>query len=353
MTHAPAILVRCDGSAELGLGHVVRCLALADELRDRHGCAVTFAMRYGPLGVEMVGAAGYPVMQPRPDEDFGYRAWLLDSIAAGDAEALVLDVRDELGRDDVGRVAAAAGVVVAAIDDVSQRRLAADVDFLPPVPQVRRLSWADARGVARVGWEWVPLRREFSEPATTAQSQGIPTVLVTMGGSDPLGLTSYVIQELDALDGDFEVVVVLGPGFLHEEALATALLKSLRTYDLRRGADVRALMVRATVAVAAFGVTAYELAATGVPAVYLCLTPDHAESASAFVDEGIAVSLGVADEVGPGRIAAAVEVILRDDLGRKRMSNRARALVDGRGASRIADEIVARTSDSTLSCVRT
>ena len=38
----------------------------------------------------------------------------------------------------------------------------------------------------------------------------------------------------------------------------------------------------ADLAVASFGVTAYELAAVGVPAVYLCLTDDHAESAEAF-----------------------------------------------------------------------
>ena len=39
------VIVRCDGSPAIGMGHVSRCLALAGELRDVHGCAVTFAMR--------------------------------------------------------------------------------------------------------------------------------------------------------------------------------------------------------------------------------------------------------------------------------------------------------------------
>jgi spore coat polysaccharide biosynthesis protein SpsF len=41
---------------------------------------------------------------------------------------------------------------------------------------------------------------------------------------------------------------------------------------------------------AAFGVTAYELAAFGVPAIYLSLTQDHALSASAFEQDGMGLA---------------------------------------------------------------
>lgn len=50
-----------------------------------------------------------------------------------------------------------------------------------------------------------------------------------------------------------------------------------RCYDVREDAhDMPALMAQADLAIASFGVTAYELAARGVPAIYLCLTDDHA-----------------------------------------------------------------------------
>ena len=39
------ILFRCDGSKEIGLGHVVRCFALADELQKQNKeSVITFAM---------------------------------------------------------------------------------------------------------------------------------------------------------------------------------------------------------------------------------------------------------------------------------------------------------------------
>ena len=101
-----------------------------------------------------------------------------------------------------------------------------------------------------------------------------------------------------------------------------------------------ALMAQADLAVASFSVTAYELAAIGVPAIYLCLTADHAESASTFAQAGIGVVLGVP---GPGddmTLAARIQELLDDPRRRQAMAGRARTLTDGRGSARIAGILV-------------
>ena len=43
---------------------------------------------------------------------------------------------------------------MAAIDDGSDRRLACDFAYYPPVPQALALDWTGARTVPRIGWEW-------------------------------------------------------------------------------------------------------------------------------------------------------------------------------------------------------
>ncbi len=334
------VLFRCDGDAQVGLGHICRSLALADELRDRDGCGVSFAMAAGPAGFELVGRARYPVERSDGERE---EIWLNALIHRLKPDALVLDVRSELSRGKVEDWRSD-GVLIVTIDDPSERRLAADLAFYPPVPQVQRMDWTGFTGQLYVGWEWIPLRREFSHRPARAPHER-PVVLVTMGGSDPAGLTLKAVEALDLLDDDFGTVVLLGPGFSHLEALKDLLSMTRRHFDVHQNAaNIPALMADADLAVASFGVTAYELAAMGVPTVYLCLTEDHADAASAFPEAEIGVSLGIHSEVMPQILAQSVVSLLENAEIRRQMSARAVALVDGRGAYRIADQIAKKMS---------
>src|SRR5262249_58095502 len=92
-----SVVIRCDGNHDLGMGHVSRCLALAGELRDREGCAVTFAMRdAATAGAAAVRAAGYLVDPIRASGSDDYGDELHAAIASRGAAAVVIDVRDAL-----------------------------------------------------------------------------------------------------------------------------------------------------------------------------------------------------------------------------------------------------------------
>jgi spore coat polysaccharide biosynthesis protein SpsF len=158
-----------------------------------------------------------------------------------------------------------------------------------------------------------------------------------MGGSDPAGLTLVALRALALVPTPVKCVVLIGPGFRHDVELAGLLETALHETAVVRNGDVRAQMLAADMAVLSFGVTAYEAAACALPAVHLCLTPDHALSASTMDQAGIAVSLGLADDVADADAAEAIESMLADATGRAAIGARARGLVDGNGAARIAD----------------
>jgi spore coat polysaccharide biosynthesis protein SpsF len=340
-----SILIRCDGWAEIGFGHVVRCLALADELRDAHGCEVAFAMIKATAGCSLVESKGYRVLTADRDAvSQDYARWLCASVDEVKAGVLVLDVRDDLPINAVSALKKR-GIVIAAIDDPSDRRLLADLAFYPPVPQVWRMDWTGFSGKLYAGWQWVILRREFSHPIRRERHEH-PVILVTMGGSDPSGLTLKAVRALDMLDGDFETLVLLGPGFLHQTALYDLVSKMRRKFHLLRDVkNIPELMSQADLALGSFGVTAYELAAMGVPGIFMCLTEDHAESASVFVEAGMGECVGLHDHICAQVLSSALRRLMENRSRWEEMSTACLKNVDGRGASRVADKIMGRIAD--------
>jgi UDP-2,4-diacetamido-2,4,6-trideoxy-beta-L-altropyranose hydrolase len=339
VTKPLSALFRCDASSSIGLGHVVRCLALADEMHANHDVAVSFAIRSSPLAAELVQRRGYPIFLASDSEILNQEAWLSDCILKSEAQILIADVRDDLSRTTLDALAKQ-GTVIALLDDLSDRRLAADFVFYPPVPQLERVDWSGFRGKLCIGWEWIVLRPQFAESVAPRDKSKF-SLLIAMGGSDPAGLTLKAVRALDRLDEEFESVIVVGVGFCHRQALRELLGQTRRRFAVREDvSEMSAAMAEASMAICSFGMTAYELAAMGVPSVYVCLTDDHAQSASALAAAGMGISVGVNDQDVETRLAMAAERLLVDKNIRAQMSVRARELVDGRGASRIAELLV-------------
>jgi spore coat polysaccharide biosynthesis protein SpsF len=164
-----------------------------------------------------------------------------------------------------------------------------------------------------------------------------------MGGSDPFELTIKCAHALAKLDPVFRARFVIGPGVANCGQLARSIVALSSNFETLEGADGLATeFASCDVALAAFGVTAYELAAYGVPALYLCLTPDHALSASAFEAAGIGQSLGLAESVRDEDIASAVLALLNDSTRRREMRAAGLATVDGEGSSRVAADLAER-----------
>ena len=119
--------------------------------------------------------------------------------------------------------------------------------------------------------------------------------------------------------------------------MARGLVALKKNYETVEGADDLSIeYANADVALCAFGVTAYELAASGIPAIYLGLNDDHVASASAFADAGMGISLGLAGKVSDAEIARNVQWLLNKPNVRREMRT-AGAFADGwsgRGAHR-------------------
>lgn len=314
------------------MGHVIRCLALADELNVTFNYNIHFAMRRSALGINKVKETYAVLESSEMDNNFNYASWLEDCIKKTAADVLVLDVRDGFKRQGLKQLKQKTGIKVITIDDPEDKRLESDLAFYPPVPQLEKVNWDDFEGELHVGWEYVILRKEFSRPQLKPNNP-IPIILVAMGATDPKRLTFIVLKALKNVSGKIKIEVLVGNQYPFMDKLEKTVKQfSKRIVIHQSPSNVAEIMARADLAIVSFGVTAYELAAVNTPALYLCLTPDHALSAKALDAAGMGFSLGMYLGINDSKIRNTVEDMFINLSGFSNFNNR----IYGRGVSRIA-----------------
>lgn len=335
-THG-TVLIRADGGGSLGLGHVMRTLAIAEVLRDELGYGVVFAMDVrGRLadGAAIVEGAGFPVQRQNGDDEAEWLTGLCEEVQPG---SVLLDIRTDLSADDVKRFRKSVAKVVT-LDDGSDRRLAADVAIFPPVPQVQEMNWSGAEGKVIADWDHVVLSAGASHGKTgLSKPNQPPRLLVNFGGSDPFALTVPAARLLSGMGVPVDPTFVLGPGVAGAEPLAREIRDCSDRFRVEIAPDdFGGLAASHDLALIAFGVTAYELAHLGVPAVLVCLDEDQFASAASFEAEGIGSrSLMPAAGQLPD-LADDLKSWLKDPEKRLKAARRSVDLVDGLGANRVA-----------------
>lgn len=286
---APSFVLRIDAGPRVGYGHAGRCLALWEQLRDR--CQIAVA---DSAAAAFVGRWGARVAGPE---------------ARGDVTII-----DRAPAAEVGEVQAErdAGSAVCLIDDAGPARGLAQAVVDPPTGP----SWPPADGARLGGFEHALVREEIR--ASRAEPLPGVGVLVSLGGSDPTGLTAPLCSALDR--AGIATTAVLGPGYDGPRPPGEVLGDPALWPRALAGADLL---------VTGFGHTLLEAAHVGVAALAVPRHERDAREAAAFAAHGT-MEWATADDV----VAAVGDLHGSDRL--RAMRRAGPALVDGRGAERVA-----------------
>ena len=338
-------LFRVDAGPGIGLGHLQRCLALAERLVER-GADATFlapaagdvrerveaaGCRLEPLDVDLAAAGGDRDLAQLMARAKGHAADMLvvDSYAVSAAylQALCAAGYRVVRLDDFGGEPVPAHIVINA------GAHAAELSYRP--------AWSGTRLL--LGPAFALLRSEFADLPNSAASSDVREVLVAAGGADAQEVTASLVEGLDRSAGEFSVHVLVGPFAASPSGVDAAAGRSRRTVRWSSvSAGIAALMRGADLAISAAGQTTYELAACGTPTIAFQVANNQAPSLQALARAGIVKSAG--DSRIPGladRVLAALDELRLDRAERLRMGEAARRLVDGRGADRVADVLLA------------
>jgi spore coat polysaccharide biosynthesis protein SpsF len=265
----------------------------------------------------------------------GYEEWLDECLEITKADVFIMDVRDGLDPKYIAKVRRR-GIFTVTIDDPEDKRLSTDLAFYPPVPQIYKMDWSGFTGTLYCGWEYVILRDEFRSKFSIKENK-YPKLLITMGGSDPENLTLQVLKSVEKLPTHCDIDILIGPGFTGRNELEDFLKKTKKNTTVYSNlTDPAELFSSSDLAIVSFGTTAYELARVGIPAIYLCLSEDHIESASLFEKNGLGIIAGRYDKVDGEILIKHIIALLNDKQKRLNMKRAGPDTIDGKGAERIS-----------------
>jgi UDP-2,4-diacetamido-2,4,6-trideoxy-beta-L-altropyranose hydrolase len=344
MSSSPTLFVRVEASAKIGIGHIMRCLALAEAWIDSGGEVVLFSRldiseligKTTDRGIEWRSLSECQTTQ----EEFRR----VESIVNKNKEKgnwICVDGYDFDAAYLEGLVDCKANLLLISdlampiprrVDILLNQNIGADKLDYPGVNSVRRL----------LGTDFALIRKEFSQhlPFKKRISRQARHILVTCGGSDPDGVTLKILENIRSTNvSPLKIRVVVGP--------ANKYLKEVKErIEVHEGLDVDfyyspdnlvTLMEWADLAISSGGSTLWELFLLGVPTLGLCLADNQANSLVESEKRGAIINCGSWKTLRWDWFSHMVNDVLMNSSCREQLSQNGQNVVDGHGAERVVE----------------
>jgi len=339
------IFIRTDASINVGTGHVMRCLTLADELRQK-ATDIRFICREGPGNlISYIGNRGYKIHQLPGEIDIETDRKLTKEILSKYETKLDWLIIDRYDIDiswehPLGKYAKKFMV----IDDLANREHDCDLllDQNYNKNENRYNGFVPEDCIQLLGPEYAILRPQFRKARgnLTRRDGGVNRILVFMGGSDPKNVTSKVLRAIHMLErSDIAVDVVIGNlSPYHDEIkiLASKIPNAICHHNVENMAK---LMSSADLCIGAGGTATWERCCEGLPTITLILAENQKDISESLAKEGALINLGWYHNVTENNIKEKIEGLIDGPQEMATMSEKSRRLVDGKGVNRVVDTI--------------
>lgn len=341
--HSQRLIIRADADASIGTGHVMRCLALAQEWQV-HGGNVVFVGKIAKVLQQKIKenhCAYLEINKPFPaSDDFVLLRQLIQENESSACQWVVVDgYHFTAGFTSQLRQA---GAKVLVVDDYAhQPEYSADLLLNQNLGSERFKYNINPDALILLGNKYVLLRREFLREKTRKGNDDCPKeakrILVTLGGADPENVTLKAIEALDLLKlPQLEVKIVVGPANPYLDMLKDRMSNISFNGELVTDVkDMSPLMKWADVAIAAAGSTCWELAHVGVAFLVVTVADNQEGIAESLCEAGVAWSLGWSHTLENKTLFQRLTTIISSKETRLKLSATGKNFVDGRGVQRV------------------
>ncbi len=336
--------LRADASPDIGGGHVMRCLALSEELRRRGADVFLLGRAESPAWLRaQLTEQGLPVLHGPDDPDE------LTAIARDMALDLMVLDSNRL-TPECSRALRAAGILVAAVVDGTARAQEADL-YVDQSPGERDIGTSFPEGACRLGGYRHALIRDAVLSAARHPARRVvepaapPHVLCFFGATDPYGGVPVAVRALLATGMPMRLTAVAAEPRLTREVEALPTGVEQRVEVVEPAGQLPELARNADLVVTAAGSSVLDLLCIGCAVAVVTVTASQQRVYEAVLDDGLVVGLGSLGGLRESGAAldegvAALHGLLTHGAVRAELARRGTATVDGRGCSRVAQALI-------------
>ncbi|CCQ59836.1 UDP-2,4-diacetamido-2,4,6-trideoxy-beta-L-altropyranose hydrolase [Crocosphaera watsonii] len=338
------ILIRVDASTDIGSGHLMRCLALAQGWKNR-AKKVIFVMATEASGlVNRLESEAIEVIKLSVElGSFEDAQQTADSAKKLGINWIVIDGYHF--DSHYQKIIKSSGLKLFLIDDYGQTN-----DYCADFVLNQNISADESLYRNRnyntqllLGTQYVMLRQEFL--TWQGWQRQVPKsgckILVSLGGGDPDNVTEKVIKALQQLEQKtLEVIVIVGGTNPYYDRLKLAIQGFSCPIQIKKNiSNMPELMAWADLAITAGGSTCWELAFLGLPSIVIILADNQQKIAEKLDQMGLIINLGWHETVSLESIKNTTKKLQYSQELREKMSRLGQQLIDGQGVTRILTKL--------------
>jgi UDP-2,4-diacetamido-2,4,6-trideoxy-beta-L-altropyranose hydrolase len=334
MVDRKVAVLRADASGLIGVGHVMRSLALGEALLDA-GFDVVLASVDLPTGMrEEARKCGITVVDLQC-EPFGST----DALATLALNGAVLVVDGYKFEREFFEILENGTSNFAVIDDNVETKAFAPSVVINQNPHATPEMYGHLLGNPKLllGLQYALLRREVREATKQLINPVAGKVFVAMGGSDFLKLTSPIVRGLKDLE--IELCVAVGPTNSHRQEIEETVKLIPRARVILQ-ADYINELASSSLAILAAGSSLWEAAALGVPSIGLIVADNQLDLANASQESGFSVVFDLRAKFSIEEIIRPIRELVLADSTLNSMKRSGRHQVNGIGSKSTTNEIL-------------
>jgi UDP-2,4-diacetamido-2,4,6-trideoxy-beta-L-altropyranose hydrolase len=354
VTESNWFVFRVDSSNIIGTGHVIRCLTLAEKLRE-FGFGSVFVCKDQPGNISnLIKEKGFELeilpelnsKKPLGNEKPSVENYLSDAEKTlqvikgkvGLASWLIVD-HYNFGQEWEIKVAEVAnGVMV--IDDLANRKHRCDIlldQNLAALSPGRYENLIPSYCKQLLGPKYALLQSHYGplRKATSRLRKPVGKILVSLGGSDPDNLTRTVANLILECITEVQLDLVVGPAFAHSDSIRREFSKNPFVIIHEGLTTLAPLMAETDLMVGTGGTSSWERLALSVPSVTLVVADNQRENGEWLEKLKLAKVIDCIKKFDPTMFRDALNAILNGTESLETISE-----VDGNGAERVARSLL-------------